>query len=333
MKSSFKGVQFHLESVHNSFDNQINIYEIPGKDKVITENLGQISSTYPVEAYVIGSDSELVRDQLISACRSRTPGILYIPSLGMIRTYCKKISIKENFSEKGLIRFSMEFIEATDEESAIPYVDKIARLMQKAKNLKEEYVGKLIEAMSLIDMPTQILDAAFNTILQVMRLSHSSSAFGKGDSLNILKKIKNFTDSVTEIISKVSNEEILNLGIANNSLPIELLNFVDAAIFERLAISLINGEKLTKRQMEKAIDMANSLYSTATNKIEIKNILDMMNDYPFLKTTTVTPTCEIPSILAIYRGGGDLNKDARFLRHNNIINPLSISSSVEVFVD
>ncbi len=331
MKSSFKGVSFFLESVNLGFENQINTYEIPGKEKVITENIGQTLAVYPVQAYSIGEDRELIRDQLVAACRSSKPGVLYIPSLGMLRVYCKKISVRDCYDEHRLIRFSMEFVEATDDETAFPEVDKVVSFLQQAKAAKEKYVGELMEALALIDMPGQILNSVLDSLSQIQSLPGAMTASRKEDILDLVGKVEHFVKSFDEMIANQSNEESLNIKPSLKFMPIEIQNFINISILEKIARSVPSGEKLTKRQMQKVIKIADSLLVTTTNKLAIIRILDLIDDYPFLETVPFTPITPIPSLVAIYRGGGDLQKEQTFLAHNQIDNPLAISSPVEVF--
>jgi hypothetical protein len=333
MKSSYKGVQFFLENVNPSFENQINTYEIPGKEKVITENIGQTLSVYPVQGYSIGDDRDLVRDQLVAACRPRKPGILYIPSLGMLRAYCKKISIKDSFDEMGIVRFTMEFVEATDEETAIPYVDKVANTLQKIKKLKEELVGNLIEALALLDMPGQVLNSVISMLSQIIRLPSSSSGFRKNNPLDLVQSVEDFAEDFSGVLKDLLNEGALNIRLSLKGISKEFINFIDAAILEKLVLSVSEGGKLTRKQMERTASMASSIYSNTSNKPTIKTILDMLNNYPFLETFPIIPKTEIPSLIAIYQGGGDLNNEEIFLKHNVVDNPLKISFPVEVFID
>lgn len=134
-RASFRGVEFEVTSRSWTSGRRNQVHEYPDKDTPYTEDLGKKYETYPVTAYVIGSDYQSRRDSLRKACLQKGSGTLVHPDYGTVEVACDAISVKEEYNTQRMAVIELTFIEAG--EKAIPEttVDFPGKVSTSASNL------------------------------------------------------------------------------------------------------------------------------------------------------------------------------------------------------
>lgn len=117
-KASFRGIEFEVTERSYASGRRNQIHEYPNKNIGYTEDLGLKVPSYPVTAFVIGTDYLSKRGALQKSCIQDGSGTLIHPDYGTIEVICDSITIKESHSQQKLAIFELIFIEAG--EKAIP---------------------------------------------------------------------------------------------------------------------------------------------------------------------------------------------------------------------
>lgn len=121
LPGSFRGVPFGVKSAQTQVGRRVVVHEYPQRPDVYTEDMGLKADAFTVEAIIIGPDYIQSRDELIDALKTPGPGLLVHPYYGQrIVTLVSPARISETSAEGGIARFSLDFVEAgeNDEPSA-----------------------------------------------------------------------------------------------------------------------------------------------------------------------------------------------------------------------
>lgn len=333
MKSSFKGVSFFVENLSFSFESKVNIYEIPGKEKGITENTGQTVTVYNIQAYSIGDSSGLARDQIAYACQDSKPGILFSPSLGMLRVYCRKLEICEHERESRMSRFNLEFVEANDQNTPLSNVDKVAQQIQNAKKLKDEMVSKFFDAMAIVNMPFQALELMKNALAQAFSIPDDALFSMKSAPLNLNKIVELLEENTTKLFRGYSFQKLFESLKKLNNVSADFKNFISSLILEVTVEKLVTNEKISENQLKALLSVIDELTLKSDNKLNIRQLRDLLREHPHQKSVSMCPETGIPGLVLIARAGGDIDKIDYFLHYNDVDNVFFIDKPVEVLLD
>lgn len=115
---SFRGVQFHIDSIDGQFGRRVVTHEYPQRDIPYSEDLGRRARRFVVNGYLVGGDYGLARDSLIAACEAAGPGELVHPYQGTLQVVCEGITVRERRQDGGYCEVALTFVE--DGENQFP---------------------------------------------------------------------------------------------------------------------------------------------------------------------------------------------------------------------
>lgn len=116
--ASFRGVPFKVASHTAEGGRRTFLHKFPFNDESYLEDFGKETGTYRIEAYIVQStDNDFdyfpYRDALKDALEAFGPGTLIHPFLGTLRVGVQgNYQLKESFSEGGVARFTITFVDA-----------------------------------------------------------------------------------------------------------------------------------------------------------------------------------------------------------------------------
>ena len=114
--ASFRGVPFEVETVSFSGGRRVAVYEMPGRDQAVTEDLGRKPRLAPFAAYVIGDDAQSQASELLQALEAEGPGLLVHPVFGELLVNSTDYAMTLSWDQGRALMFSLSFIEAGDLE-------------------------------------------------------------------------------------------------------------------------------------------------------------------------------------------------------------------------
>ena len=107
VQASFRGVRFSVDETEAPIaGRRVAVHEYPGRDQPFVEDMGRVTKRWTVEAFVLGDDYDVVRDELIEASDMPGPGELVHPYLGSLQVFCTACSLTERPREGRMARFS-----------------------------------------------------------------------------------------------------------------------------------------------------------------------------------------------------------------------------------
>jgi prophage DNA circulation protein len=115
-KASFRGVEFRVRRTDTQVGRRTAVHEYPQRDEPWAEDMGRAARRFSIDAFVLGTDYDQVRDRLIAALEAKGAGLLIHPFYGRRNvSLASPARISEGpTDEGGMARFSLEFVEAGD---------------------------------------------------------------------------------------------------------------------------------------------------------------------------------------------------------------------------
>jgi len=114
--AAFRGVPFEVESVSFSGGRRVAVYEMPGSDQAVTEDLGRKPRLAPFAAYVIGDDAQAQAFELLQALETEGPGLLVHPVFGELRVNATDYAMTLSWDQGRALQFTLSFVEAGELE-------------------------------------------------------------------------------------------------------------------------------------------------------------------------------------------------------------------------
>mgnify|MGYP000176792358 CR=1 FL=1 len=258
-QASFKNFEFGTLSHSRSGGRKVKVHEFVGKDEPYVEDLGKVTATFSIDAFLHGDDYHIKRDDFIKVLEEKDPGVLIHPYLGRINASITEFELSEDHKEGKFCKFSLNFIYAGE----LKYPDsslensELIKSNVKASIAKSKKVFK--DSYSVLNAPSEAVNTA---------------------RLGVLK----FTNEVkkkTELLAKTA-DAAANLGASLQQLENDvnnLVNFPDQ-LAEKLefSISLIPGLSDDAEDISKTINDISTFSNfvplssaSTTNTIETKN--------------------------------------------------------------
>jgi prophage DNA circulation protein len=222
IQASFKGATFFVSTSDVGVGRRTEIYEFLDRGKPQILDLGEDIEEYRIEGYVIqNSDNNYdyfnERDALIFALKSQGSGTLKHPFLGEITAvHVGRARIREDFTNGGVARFSMTFVEdpvATDvtpirTSSPEDLVDESNESLQAtvADSLSSNYTTGGVFSDSTV---TLIQDFLQNNITSLLTLSNTfvnqfvSEAVA--DIASLINTVDTIIDSPCDIATTITS--------------------------------------------------------------------------------------------------------------------------------
>lgn len=155
--ASFRGVPFEVESVSFSGGRRVAVYEMPGRDQAVTEDLGRKPRLAPFAAYVIGDDAQAQSFTLIQALEADGPGLLVHPVFGELMVNSTDYALTLSWDQCRALSFSLSFVEAGELEFID--VDTGEELDAAADALDLSAADYITGALDTGGMPGVLVDA------------------------------------------------------------------------------------------------------------------------------------------------------------------------------
>jgi prophage DNA circulation protein len=158
-QATFRGVPFSVEGAESSYGRRAVVHEYPLRDRPFVEDLGRKARTFTLEAYVWGPFYMQARDALMSALEQGGSGRLVHPYLGERTVTVTDFKKRESTSEGGMVRFTINFVEAGD--LAFPSVqDDTARQVDQAADNALLEAQARFAAVFIVDALPEFVAAA-----------------------------------------------------------------------------------------------------------------------------------------------------------------------------
>ena len=156
--AAFRGVPFEVETAGLSGGRRVAVYEMPGRDQAVTEDLGRKPRLVPFSAYVIGDDAQSKAFALLQALEAEGPGLLVHPIYGELLVQATNYTTTASWDGGNAVAFDLEFVEAGDLEFVA--VDTGTAIDSTADALDAVAAGSLAAALDTDGFASFVLEDA-----------------------------------------------------------------------------------------------------------------------------------------------------------------------------
>lgn len=115
LTASWRGVAFQLETSTIPIGRKTYVHEYAQSSGIFVEDNGRETHYYRLQAFVIGDDFDLQRDELIRALEEEGPGDLVHPFYGVRR--CRTVNpctVTDNVREQRMAKFELTFVDVDE---------------------------------------------------------------------------------------------------------------------------------------------------------------------------------------------------------------------------
>jgi prophage DNA circulation protein len=232
LPASFRGVPFFVDVADFETGRRVAQHDIPfSEEPPVTQDLGKVGGSHPIDGYVIGDDYMAKRDALLAALAGTLgPGELVHPYLGTKRIQVGRVKVRHEAREGGICRFTISF---TETSSSLPSpsvsIDAPTKLVASASAAKAaattQFLTVFDDAAQLRDSVSGALTAATGQISSVLGkvaiagqtlASLTAQLDGLNDSIaTLLDAPDELVDSLTGIIETFAGGLLLVEGSLN----------------------------------------------------------------------------------------------------------------------
>lgn len=189
--ASFRGVPFRTTDAAIGVGRRSVLNEYPLRDTPYNEDLGRRARLYEIEGYVIGDDYLDQRDALIEALETPGPGELVHPRYGSVwvSLHGDHVRLKEGPREGGIARFTIVFVEDSDNREPAAEVDTVAEIERTADALDQAAAVAYVDEVDLTGpqllADLQALAASVDLGALVSAANEYMDSVGLGDLLTL----------------------------------------------------------------------------------------------------------------------------------------------------
>lgn len=185
--ASWRGVPFRTTDADLGVGRRNVLNEYPLRDTPYVDDLGRKARTYQVEGFVIGDDYLAQRDALVAAFEEPGPGELVHPRYGRVWVSLQgEARIREGYREQGMARFTVTFVEDSDNRQPAATTDTAGEVERTAADVDDAAADAFAADMD-VDGPQVLADTVAEVLTaDVDALRDLAQLFALPDSLGEL---------------------------------------------------------------------------------------------------------------------------------------------------
>lgn len=167
--ASFKGVPFFVDGEQLAFGRRVPMRRLSGRDGSVQQDNGEEADQFSVEAFLVGDDFDLERQDLENVLRQEGPGALVLPSRGdlWVRILPGCVSSQQR-RRLGIvsIRFTCVVEERTT-RAIQPSTDTAGKLKLAAADLRDAAETDFLDVFDVAGLPGKYVTKAVTAVQTV----------------------------------------------------------------------------------------------------------------------------------------------------------------------
>jgi prophage DNA circulation protein len=193
---SFRGVQFFIDTSEYGGGRAGVTHKFPGRDTPFREDMNRDVRTYKTDAYLVGTNYTVARDQLIAALEAAGSGKLVHPYYGTVTACVEgRFSVSETTKEGGYVKISIPFVEAGSPAFPVATTDTAAALASAAAAAAASNGNFLTSALATANAAQSTLDSVTSKVNNFADVISSNTHQASG----LANSIANFAFSVDQL--------------------------------------------------------------------------------------------------------------------------------------
>lgn len=346
LPASFKGVPFEVESVDARTGRRIVVEDYPERDTPGYQDMGRRHQRLTLQAFIVGSDHDLRRNELLDACESEGPGELVHPWYGRLWGHVTDDSTWTSSAEDGgVTRLTLVFVQRAEIERNADGMERVvtagavsadgaaaAAAATAASATGDAEVARLKPALRRLYRTTKATEeAAIAAYLQVDAIGEDieGEVYALCDTYATARAIagwqwlplagrlqaawgawrRRWTAPALRRVCELSVEEVYDTAEASDARAADIL-----AVFAPIEAEAAPHDVLLSLRSMRARTVG-LLKETATT-------------LPTLITIDVVEP--VPAIVLAFERYGDIDREADVLKRNDVANPGFVAGRLTV---
>lgn len=209
LQASFRGVEFHFESVGDQFGRRVKRHEYPGGTEPYHEDLGLTPDTFDIAAYILEPDHIGRAAQMRDAIRAKGPGTLVHPYYGEITVVALPSTSRFTTREGGMAQFQLKFERAGPNRNPSVQIDTPSRLAERATAIDVQANTDFLHVFNVDGAPGWVADGAVSDLEQIMGGINTQVTTELSDAAKLAEAAFDVADIVTVGADLVRNPSLL----------------------------------------------------------------------------------------------------------------------------
>jgi len=367
--ATFRGVPFWVDTGNQGGGRGVVAHEIPGsEDPPYAEDNGKKKRSFSVEGYVLGTEYETARDNLLTALEQRGPGELVHPYFGTRRVALDTYGMKQVRTEGGRAIFTMEFIETSAEATspnvktdthadAVQSVTSARRAAQSAftaVHSGDRFTSELNALNNVVSLASSALSkiaAAPAALAAFARIGEIAVTVGRIDALfsqleGVAATLSDPSAFLFQFLGFVPG--VRPLGSSQQKL-VEQVNYDATVVYTQRAV-IFSASSVLVDQVFTSYDDANAARDTLLDALDAHleavtddSFADLLNlraslvaavpDVDLPRLREVSPPVVLPSLVLAQRIWGNVDLELDLVARNHVRHPGFVSGPLEVLGD
>lgn len=221
-EASFRKVPFYVSAHEFSGGRRVAVHEYPNADKPEGEDMGQRAGKFSIDAYILGDDYDLARDNLIEALNKKGSGTLVHPYLGNMQVSCDGFTIRETVAEGRIARFSIHFVEVGETVAPSAVQDTTGQALRSRASALAAAKTALINAYEMANKPYIVTQNVIDTLDKAIKAIDQAKLSAQG--------VANFTRELSNIQGKIIELAYNSVDLADTLVSLISFNTEDIVI-------------------------------------------------------------------------------------------------------
>lgn len=176
---SIGNLTFHTEQAAGSGGRRLVVHEYPLQDVHYVEDMGPSAGSQRLTIFLIGTDYDLARDDLIQLLKSEGPHTLIHPYLGTLRVHINNYEWAITTRQGGYVQFNLDYVLDGKRKFPLSGNTNAQQLQSACDNCLEIATNTYTERFSVTSQPAFVQDAALTQITNALAaMQDLSSQFG-----------------------------------------------------------------------------------------------------------------------------------------------------------
>jgi prophage DNA circulation protein len=254
--ASFRGVGFEVSASSLDLGRRFAVHEFPLRDSAEVEDMGRKGRAHSVEAYLVGPNYHIARDQLIDALEAPGLGALVHPWLGSRDVAFMSGRVSETTAEDGMCRFSLEFFEPVLTSLTRQSTDTAAKARTEAQGLSAASSDDFAKRFKVTGLADFVSEAAADNLNSAADFISNSRVTLTGASAPLNSFIAKGKAFKSQILTLMRSPLDLALGVSGlisglrdvASTPLEALGVLKSAFSFGQGFAQVVGQTQSRVQ-------------------------------------------------------------------------------------
>jgi prophage DNA circulation protein len=210
LDASFRGVKFFVSGHQYGVGRRNVVHQYPLRENPYVEDMGMDADEFTIEGYIVQRKENAFnyfvdRNNLIKALKTKGPGLLVHPFLGnQTVNVVGKTTIREDFREGGIVRFTMSFVIAGSNRYPAPQVSPKDNVDKAADAAENYFLDSFGSDYTLEDQPSWVKDSMQSDTESLFKMTKSTLNSVQGGLESAVNAAKQFVgEQNDEILDKI----------------------------------------------------------------------------------------------------------------------------------